>query len=56
MLHSEILILVYKSLIIPVTTSDKTKGSAIYFAWDLVVHPHYQGVHKHNYDIHVLIK
>ena len=53
MLHSEILILVYKSLIIPVTTSDKTKVSGIYFAWDLVVQPHYywspQTINYHNY-------
>ena len=57
LLHSEILILrVYKSLIIPETTTDKTKGSAIYFCWDLVVQPHYQSVHKHNYHIYVLIK
>ena len=38
---------------IPVTTSDKTKVSAIYFARDLVVQPHYywspQTINYHNY-------
>ena len=38
---------------IPVTTSDKTKGRTIYFAWDLVVQPHYywspQTINYHNY-------